>query len=624
MNDKIRNELIEILLSGRNIPDDYKYILFPTINKEYEITYSGKMKKEDILASEDGVYSLPIQIDKENIYNENDDWKNIICFGDNLQLLKTINENQDPIIKNKIKGKVKLIYIDPPFATESEFKNSKGAKAYSDKLKGTEFIEFLRRRLIVAKEVLAEDGSIYIHLDEKMSHYIKVIMDEIFGSNCFQREIIWRIGWVSGYKTTAKNWIRNHDVILYYTKNPNNFIFNKEYIPYPDDYVRRDGSKPSGKGVPIEDTWNCNQLDVLDSIQIMSFSGEKTSYPTQKNENLLARIIKSATNPGDIVLDFFGGSGTTAAVAEKLGRKWIICDIGKLSYYTTQKRILEIENSKDLYNQNLKYGKKPKNFITCQLGMYDLNLLMNLDRDQYLEFVSDLFEIKLIDNKINGLHFDGLKINEPVIIWDYIKYKNAIIDISYLENINSNLSDKYSGRIYIVAPANSFDFIEDYYEIDDIRYYFLKIPYNVIKELHKIPFHKIIQPKNKNCVNNIDEAIGFHFIKQPTVDSKIICKNDLIIIELNEFKSFYYKDESGKILNNFETLSAIFIDKKYDDINFKLDEVFYSDDLEITDNKISISLNKKELGEKIMIIYVDIYGNEFKESFVVNGDNYDR
>ncbi len=624
MNDKIRNELIEILLSGRNIPDDYKYILFPTINKEYEITYSGKMKKEDILASEDGVYSLPIQIDKENIYNENDDWKNIICFGDNLQLLKTINENQDPIIKNKVKGKVKLIYIDPPFATESEFKNSKGAKAYSDKLKGTEFIEFLRRRLIVAKEVLAEDGSIYIHLDEKMSHYIKVIMDEIFGSNCFQREIIWRIGWVSGYKTTAKNWIRNHDVILYYTKNPNNFIFNKEYIPYPDDYVRRDGSKPSGKGVPIEDTWNCNQLDVLDSIQIMSFSGEKTSYPTQKNENLLARIIKSATNPGDIVLDFFGGSGTTAAVAEKLGRKWIICDIGKLSYYTTQKRILEIENSKDLYNQNLKYGKKPKNFITCQLGMYDLNLLMNLDRDQYLEFVSDLFEIKLIDNKINGLHFDGLKINEPVIIWDYIKYKNAIIDISYLENINSNLSDKYSGRIYIVAPANSFDFIEDYYEIDDIRYYFLKIPYNVIKELHKIPFHKIIQPKNKNCVNNIDEAIGFHFIKQPTVDSKIICKNDLIIIELNEFKSFYYKDESGKILNNFETLSAIFIDKKYDDINFKLDEVFYSDDLEITDNKISISLNKKELGEKIMIIYVDIYGNEFKESFVVNGDNYGR
>lgn len=624
MNDKIRNELIEILLSGRNIPDDYKYILFPTINKEYEITYSGKMKKEDILASEDGVYSLPIQIDKENIYNENDDWKNIICFGDNLQLLKTINENQDPIIKNKVKGKVKLIYIDPPFATESEFKNSKGAKAYSDKLKGTEFIEFLRRRLIVAKEVLAEDGSIYIHLDEKMSHYIKVIMDEIFGSNCFQREIIWRIGWISGYKTTAKNWIRNHDVILYYTKNPNNFIFNKEYIPYPDDYVRRDGSKPSGKGVPIEDTWNCNQLDVLDSIQIMSFSGEKTSYPTQKNENLLARIIKSATNPGDIVLDFFGGSGTTAAVAEKLGRKWIICDIGKLSYYTTQKRILEIENSKDLYNQNLKYGKKPKNFITCQLGMYDLNLLMNLDRDQYLEFVSDLFEIKLIDNKINGLHFDGLKINEPVIIWDYIKYKNAIIDISYLENINSNLSDKYSGRIYIVAPANSFDFIEDYYEIDDIRYYFLKIPYNVIKELHKIPFHKIIQPKNKNCVNNIDEAIGFHFIKQPTVDSKIICKNDLIIIELNEFKSFYYKDESGKILNNFETLSAIFIDKKYDDINFKLDEVFYSDDLEITDNKISISLNKKELGEKIMIIYVDIYGNEFKESFVVNGDNYDR
>lgn len=623
MNEKIRSELLEILSTGKSIPEEYKYILFPTINKECEITYNGKMKKEDILSCEDGVYPLPLQIDKEYIYNTKNDWKNIICFGDNLQLLKTINENQDPLIKNKIKGKVKLIYIDPPFATASDFKSSKGAKAYSDKLKGTEFIEFLRRRLIVAKEILAEDGSIYVHLDEKMSHYIKVIMDEVFGSNCFQREIVWRIGWVSGYKTSAKNWIRNHDIILYYTKNPTDFIFNKEYIPYPENYTRRDGSKPKGKGVPIEDTWNCSQLDTLDSIQIMSFSSEKTSYPTQKNENLLARIINASTNKGDIVLDFFGGSGTTAAVAEKLNRKWIICDIGKLSYYTIQKRILEIGNSKDLYNQNVKYRKKTNNFITCQLGMYDLNSLMSLNRKQYIEFVSDLFEIDLKDIEINGIHFEGFKMNEPVIIWDYQKYKDAIIDINYLENIDLNISDKYSGRIYIVAPANTFDFIEDYYEMGEIRYYFLKIPYNVIKELHKIPFHKIIQPKNKNSVNNIDEAIGFHFIKPPTVDSEIVYQNNSIIVYLKEFKSFYYKDESGKILDNFETLSAIFVDKKYDGKNFKLDEVFYSDDLKVIDNKISISFDRKELGEKIMIIYIDMYGNEFKESFVVDGESYD-
>lgn len=306
MDNNVRAELMKILASGKNIPETYKDIIFPTINKEYELSYAGKMRAEDVLSCKDGVYSMPLQVEK-TFGTKKNDWSNIICFGDNLQLLKTINENIDPIIKDKVKGKVKLIYIDPPFATESDFKNSKGVKAYSDKVKGTEFIEFLRKRLILAKEILAEDGSIYVHLDEKMSHYIKVVMDEVFGSNCFQREIVWRIGWVSGYKTAAKNWIRNHDVILYYTKDPNNFIFNKEYIPYPEDYVRRDGSKPSGKGVPIEDTWNCSSLDILDSIQIMSFSGEKTNYPTQKNENLIARIIKASTNPGDLIMDFFGG-----------------------------------------------------------------------------------------------------------------------------------------------------------------------------------------------------------------------------------------------------------------------------------------------------------------------------
>lgn len=619
MDNNVRAELMKILASGKNIPETYKDIIFPTINKEYELSYAGKMRAEDVLSCKDGVYSMPLQVEK-TFGTKKNDWSNIICFGDNLQLLKTINENIDSIIKDKVKGKVKLIYIDPPFATESDFKNSKGVKAYSDKVKGTEFIEFLRKRLILAKEILAEDGSIYVHLDEKMSHYIKVVMDEVFGSNCFQREIVWRIGWVSGYKTAAKNWIRNHDVILYYTKDPNNFIFNKEYIPYPEDYVRRDGSKPSGKGVPIEDTWNCSSLDILDSIQIMSFSGEKTNYPTQKNENLIARIIKASTNPGDLIMDFFGGSGTTAAVAEKLDRKWITCDLGKLSYYTMQKRILNIENSKSILDPTKKYNKKPANFITCQLGLYDLNSVINLPWKQYVEFVSDLFEIKPKKNKINGIEFDGTRNLEPTLIWDFKKYKDVTIDENYINNLYLNISNKYEGNIYIVAPANCFDFIEDYYEINNNRFYFLKIPYQIIRELHNVPFKKMLQPNSKNNVNNIDESIGFHFIKQPTVQSKIVKNGDELTITISEFRSYYYKDEKGKILENFETLSALFIDYDYED-TFIIDDVFFADEFKKENQKLLMKVNNENIGEKVMLIYVDMYGNEFKEIIQLGGDS---
>ena len=203
LNEIDKKYLIGLLESGEQIPEDYKYMLFPSLQEEYELTYAGKMRKEDVLAGEDGTLPVPLQV--ERIFNGDkhpgfdDGWRNMIVFGDNLQFLKTINENKDPLIKDKVKGKVKLIYIDPPFATQDEFQNKEGAKAYSDKKKGSEFLEFIRRRLILAKEILADDGAIYVHLDQKMGHYVKVILDEIFGKNNFRNEIIWC------YKTSLRS-----------------------------------------------------------------------------------------------------------------------------------------------------------------------------------------------------------------------------------------------------------------------------------------------------------------------------------------------------------------------------------------------------------------------------------
>ena len=212
-------------------------------------------------------------------------------------------------------------------------------RQYTDIWANDTYLQFMYERLILMQELLSDKGSVYLHCDSTMSHSLKLIMDEVFGPDNFQREIIWRIGWISGYKTKAKNWIRNHDTIYFYTKDKDNFIFNKEYIPYAEDYVRRDGSRPKGEGYPIEDTWNCNDIDRMDSIQIMSFSAEKTGFETQKNENLLARIIKASSNEDSIIFDCFVGSGTTAVVAEKLGRRWIAVDLNRGAIQTTMKRI---------------------------------------------------------------------------------------------------------------------------------------------------------------------------------------------------------------------------------------------------------------------------------------------
>lgn len=244
------------------------------------------------------------------------------------------------------------------------------------------------------KDLLAEDGSIYIHLDWHVSHYVKVMMDEIFGYENFQREIIWRIGWISGYKAAAKNWIRNHDVILFYTKNKLNFTFNKEYIQYPKNYKRRDGSLPQGNGYPIEDTWNCSELDSLNSIQIMSFSGEKVGYNTQKNESLLRRIIAASSNKGDVVADFFSGSGTTLAAAEKLGRRCVGSDLSKYAIQVTRKRLLDIHNSKDLLNEEKNtYGAPARPFEIWNIGNYELAYWKENPED-YLSFMIKLYKSK--------------------------------------------------------------------------------------------------------------------------------------------------------------------------------------------------------------------------------------
>jgi DNA modification methylase len=275
-----------------------------------------------------------------------------LAWGDNLRWLDALERSSA--------GKVDLVYMDPPFCTQKRFSATRSVgesgetvtlPAYADTFSGGvgEYLAMLDPRLRLVHALLADHGSVYVHVDANVGPAVKLLLDEIFGPDGFQREIIWRIGWVSGFKTRARNWIRNHDCIYFYAKNPSKLRFNKQYLPHPPGYRRRAGAPAKAPGIAIDDVWNASEAAralkgsaSLDSIQIKSFSREKSGWATQKNESLLARIIAASSDPGDWVVDPFSGAGTTAAVAHALGRRFSVCDRSGLATMLARQRLLEL------------------------------------------------------------------------------------------------------------------------------------------------------------------------------------------------------------------------------------------------------------------------------------------
>ena len=330
-------------------------------------------------------------------------WKNKMIWGDNKYVMSALLE--------KFAGKIDLIYLDPPFATGADFSFSTQIgddelpvnkeqsileeKAYRDTWgKGLEsFVEMIYERLSIMRDLMATNSAIYIHLDWRTIHYIKVALDEIFEKDNFMCNIIWkRIS--SGRKATSYKWLAVDDILLVYTKGDHKI--KTQYQPYSEEYKKRfihkdergpyfwdnigtyseerlkkletegrikypdnPNAKPrmknyllEGKGVVVDNIWT-------DIPPVNSQATEDTKYATQKPEKLLERVIQASSNEGDLIADLFCGSGTTLAVAEKLGRRWIGCDMGKYAIHTTRKRLMEIENCKPFEILNLgKYERQ--------------------------------------------------------------------------------------------------------------------------------------------------------------------------------------------------------------------------------------------------------------------------
>ncbi len=480
LSDSEKRDICKLIEEGKNLPEKYRFLLFEQ-SKQVELKWNGKS---------DGVSNivLPFQIieqvdepRKENVQydqgvfdllqgRQKTGWTNKLIWGDNKYILSALKNGP---MRDEIEdaGGIKLIYIDPPFDTAADFSlnvevgddNSYDKQpnvlehiAYRDTWgRGDDsFLSMIYERLLLARDLLSSDGSIYIHCDWRVNYMLRSILDEIFGKNNFINEIIWKR---RGGTTSpdAKIFPKITDSILFYSKSEHyqfeNQFYQDENDPYKKRFNRDDGdgrkynliplnaSQPRpnlmytykgykspkfGWSVSLEtmekydnegllyfpenkdqriykksyfENWKGQPVTSLwtDISLVNPVAKERLNYPTQKPEELLERILKTSSKPNDIILDFFSGSGTSAAVAEKLGRKWICADLGKFAIHTTRKRMIGVQ-------RELKQdGKNWRSFEILNLGKYQREYFLTDDHE-----VTD--EISIKDKKMKIFDFENL------------------------------------------------------------------------------------------------------------------------------------------------------------------------------------------------------------------------
>jgi site-specific DNA-methyltransferase (adenine-specific)/adenine-specific DNA-methyltransferase len=340
--------------------------------------------------------------------------------------------------------------------------------------------------------------------------------------------------------------------------------------------------------------------------------GFMTGYPTENHEELLERVIKTGSDECDIVLDAFAGSGTTLAVAEKLGRRWIGIDCGKLAIYTMQKRLLNLKSEIGNKGKTL----KPKPFTLYHAGLYDFSKLKQLPFEEWRRFALLLFNCRDEKHTLSGIELDGYKGRSDVLVFDYQKEGGVVLDYGFIDDLHSMIDAKIGKQFFIIAPAASVTFLEDYIEKGSVRYYILRIPYSIINELHNKDFEAIKQPVDENQVNDTVDAVGFDFIRQPKVECAYSVEKpkgqtvESATIKINTFRSEAMLKGANQ-RENRGSLSMVMVDFSYDGDVFNLDKVYYASDIERNGWEVNLPVDAFE--EQIMIIYLDIYGNEYRE-----------
>lgn len=426
-------------------------------------------------------------------------WKNRLIYGDNLLVMQGLLAGDPASGLESMRGKIDLIYIDPPFDSKADYRTKITLPnvnlsqkptvieqfAYADTWKdGTvSYLKMIYPRLVLMRELLSEKGSIYVHIDWHVGHYVKILLDDIFGKENFRNEIMWCY---TGPSNSKKWFPRKHDVIFWYGKS-DDAIFNSSDIKVP--YKKMNTGKTSGifksdyqldeDGKIPEDWWS-------DITNVGRIQTEILNYATQKPEKLLERIIKASSNENSIVADFFGGSGTTASVAEKLGRRWISSDIGKPSIMVQRKRLIDNE---------------VKPFLYQSIGDYQKEALESSRMFKRLGDLSQVVISLFVDESGNGAL--GFGSEHPQNL-GYIKDKKTLVFIDSPNKMTGRatlkkaieLRDNFMGgwdKVIVLGWNFAYDISSAINEIADNRLEVLVIPPDLLDKLKtKATYKKLV------------------------------------------------------------------------------------------------------------------------------------
>ncbi len=607
LNNTNKNHIIELIKAGEKLPKEYIYKLFAD---EEDVFLFWNGRKEEVTNIALPFHSIE-HIDEPRKEREKAQksmfetdfrgrqlkgWTNKLIWGDNKLILSSLANGpiRDEIEKE---GGIKLIYIDPPFAVGADFgfeieiggetaekKQSIIEEiAYRDTWgKGiSSYLSMMYERLKLMHNLLAEDGTIYVHIDGRVNSYLRILLNDIFGNDNYFNEIVWqRSTTVGSSKAIANKFPTLCDFILCYTKNIGKNIFNKQYTPPSEEYKARFKDKDS-YGYYYWNTLATYSQDTYDRLEregkvrwtegakypqyktylhelkgnvlsnvwtdinmLNPMAEERVDYPTQKPEALLERIIKTSSNEGDLVADFFCGSGTTAAVAEKLGRKWITTDLGRFSIHTARKRLIGVQ--RELQTSGMDF----RAFEILNLGKYERQFFMDdlsngkrkAKEDLYVDLILEAYKAKRLSpfGGAGGGFLHGQKSGRFVHVGplDVPVTQSRLVDI--FEECRKNLYTQVDVLGFEFEMGLTPQFIQELKE---------KGVSITLKYIPKDVFDKRAVEKGQ---------VRFYDVAYLNTKEKI--KDKSITIELTDFVTHYTQDDIEELQQSMRTGSKVVIE----------------------------------------------------------------
>ena len=477
-------------------------------------TQIGLQTNELVLPSKDvsGLFkgSAPQIPNAFNMAGGNGEWMNRLIYGDNLLAMQALLAGDAQTGLPSLRGKVDLIYIDPPFDSKADYRTKISLPgtdiqqkptvieqfAYADTWEeGTiSYLKMIYPRLALIKELLSNAGSLYLHIDWHIGHYVKIILDDIFGKENFRNEIIWYYNNKMSGAVTSHDFVCEHDTIFFYTKSKTNIFHEiKEDREEPVKQSKR--VKIDGKNMRARDesgnmiyelSYDKKIKDVWKIPYIASTSKERLGYSTQKPETLLERVISASSNEGDLVCDFFGGSGTTAAVAERLGRRWITCDIGKPASLVMRKRFIDQE---------------VKPFLYQSIGDYQKEAFRNNKRYKH---VGDLSQVVLglygalpfTPEQTNDRNFGYIKGTRTLVMVDSPNRLTTAATIRKAVEAKASLLGGDWEKVVVLGWNFAFDISQAIQKYESSKVEVLVIPPDLLDKLAKKGYKKLIDDKS--------------------------------------------------------------------------------------------------------------------------------